>query len=75
MGNEGMWVTRVSRQDHARNVTGFLPSTRGICSLSLFCKGKAETGQETTKTQGERQYRDEPWDSRQYRANSKIGIG
>ena len=27
------------------------------------------------KTEGERQYRDEPWDSRQYRANNELGIG
>ena len=54
--SEDTWETRVCK------VTLFFSSCERNPQLVYFCKGKAETGSTvfSTKTQGERQYRDEP---------------
>ena len=58
-----------------RDVAGFFPllEVRGPAA-PVKENGEASKSGSTgvlTKTQGERQHRDEPWDSRQYRANTE----
>ena len=61
--------------DKGVNRQAFFTPVRGTHSSSFVCEEKAETGSTcfSTKTQGERQCCDEPWDSRQHRAEMRGG--